>query len=215
MDNTRKAGSDDNVIAIARLYDSLKLPQKSDDLTTDAKCIRVLDIFAPRRWDPSSPLEGRLRVQSLANGQPFAALSYVWGIDNEHHRLACEDALLPISANGHSALKHLRRKLGSFTIWIDALCINQSDIGEKERQIPLMSEIFSLASPTYLWLGEGDVRSDRAMKLLGKTGILDCFLEDIERSRWHLEPRVWRAYWRMMRIWRAGDKNPVPRSYKS
>ncbi|KAI8244689.1 hypothetical protein K4K53_003052 [Colletotrichum sp. SAR 10_77] len=38
-------------------------------------------------------------------------------------------------------------------IWADALCINQSDTAEKNRQVPLMGNIYSLAKTTVIYLG--------------------------------------------------------------
>jgi hypothetical protein len=38
---------------------------------------------------------------------------------------------MPILPNLHSALRNIRDKLGSFTIWIDVICINQGEEREK------------------------------------------------------------------------------------
>lgn len=196
---------------VAQLYQQLKLPPESEAFPPDAKCIRLLDIFPPENSQDPSPLEGRLRITNLADNEPFTALSYVWGIDKENRSISIGETRVPVSANGHSALVHLRKKLGAFTIWIDAICIDQTNEKEKQRQIPLMGEIYSLAAPAYMWLGEGDEQSDRAMRLLGKTGILDCFLLDAVTLEPRPKPLAWRAYWRLTRPWRNGDKNPVPR----
>ena len=37
--------------------------------------------------------------------------------------------------------------------WIDAICINQADLGEKSRQVPRMGQIYSSAFMTLMWLG--------------------------------------------------------------
>lgn len=47
--------------------------------------------------------------------------------------------------------------------WIDALCIDQDDIGEKQRQIPLMGQIYRLAQLCLVWLGEADMWSNPAL----------------------------------------------------
>lgn len=199
---------------VNRLYESLKLPPESDTLPRDAKCIRVLDIHEALESASSSPLKGRLRIVNLAYAarEKFAALSYVWGVASKSRSILCDGFHLSITPNGYSALLDLRKKLGAFTIWVDAVCIDQQNIREKEYQIPLMGEIYSCAAPTYIWLGEGDERSDRAMKLLGKTGILDCFFSDVKTSERRPKPRVWRAIWRLAKPWRHGDKNAIPRS---
>lgn len=58
--------------------------------------------------------------------------------------------------------------LGDFTIWIDAVCINQANIKGKEHQIPLMAEIYPGARLVYVWLGDGNALSDRAMDYFKK-----------------------------------------------
>jgi Heterokaryon incompatibility protein (HET) len=106
-----------------------------------------------------------------------------------------------VRQNGLSALKHLRQKLGSFSIWIDAVCINQSpkdSAAEKKQQIPLMGEIYSGAQIIYIWLGEGTEQSDRAMAHLGKAGFLDYF-STTGSSR----SRVWTAVWSLQRTIRC------------
>jgi hypothetical protein len=51
-------------------------------------------------------------------------------------------------------------------IWIDAICINQRDIAEKEHQIPLMDQIYSEAFKVYFWLSGGTQIDEEAFSLL-------------------------------------------------
>ena len=39
------------------------------------------------------------------------------------------------------------------TFWVDALCVNQSDLKERAQQVSLMRSIFSDAACVYVWLG--------------------------------------------------------------
>lgn len=50
--------------------------------------------------------------------------------------------------------------------WIDALCINQQDIEEKNHQVSLMGEIYNKCAKTWIWLGEEDQFSQKAFELL-------------------------------------------------
>ena len=43
--------------------------------------------------------------------------------------------------------------------WIDALCINQDDVEEKNEQVKLMCKIYSKAKKVYAWLGKPDIAS--------------------------------------------------------
>lgn len=44
-------------------------------------------------------------------------------------------------------------RLARLFIWIDAICIDQSDSTEKATQVPLMSEIYRQALQVNVWLG--------------------------------------------------------------
>lgn len=63
----------------------------------------------------------------------------------------------------HDARRHLRKEKGhtrnlsvggrKMRVWIDAICINQVDNVEKDAQIALMTQIYSKAERTLVWLG--------------------------------------------------------------
>jgi Heterokaryon incompatibility protein (HET) len=159
------------------------------------KSIRLLDIFAaPGPEDDGQRIRCSLRVVDLDADKPhFTAISYVWGTKADGTALiTCMDTALQVTTNCHAALHHLRKKFGQFTIWIDAICINQKDEKEKMRQIPLMGDIFSLADKVFAWLGEGDDASYRAMAWLQTAGFPDLFpVEGEER----LKPNRWVGFW--------------------
>ena len=52
--------------------------------------------------------------------------------------------------------------------WIDALCINQDDLKERQEQVLLMGEIFARAQVTFVWLGEADKDSTLALQVIAK-----------------------------------------------
>jgi hypothetical protein len=51
-------------------------------------------------------------------------------------------------------LKNLRRLDRPRILWLDALCVNLTDLVDRDQRIPLIGKIFSLARKTYIWLGE-------------------------------------------------------------
>ncbi|KAK4443489.1 heterokaryon incompatibility protein-domain-containing protein [Podospora aff. communis PSN243] len=52
-------------------------------------------------------------------------------------------------------LRDLRHQPNCFlNLWIDAICINQDDLAEKARQIPMMARIYRTAARVLIWLGE-------------------------------------------------------------
>jgi Heterokaryon incompatibility protein (HET) len=58
-------------------------------------------------------------------------------------------------------------------------------------QIALMGDIFSKAATVYVWLGEGNPASHRAMKYL-ETAVFTDYFRDSGASR-RKRPRIWAA----------------------
>jgi hypothetical protein len=70
---------------------------------------------------------------------------------------------LHVTENLYSALLRLQDDFCPRVLWIDAICINQSNEKEKEQQIPLMAEIYAKARSVIVWLGEAADDSELAM----------------------------------------------------
>lgn len=114
----------------------------------------------------------------------YSAVSYTWGnnpkfshklflrLDHQTVRLVHGNtkwALLPITYNVNLLLRHLRDAHEETHLWIDSVCINQTDQEEKARQIPLMSQIYAYANRVHIWLGENEAEdAQRAFSLLRK-----------------------------------------------
>lgn len=136
-----------------------------------SRYIRVFEVEATHNCIASDAIRGQLREVDLLDHPKFAAFSYVWGTFSiPRHTTTCGHHSIEITTNCWSALWHLRKALGSFTIWIDSISINQEDEEEKANQITLMGEIYSNAGPAYMWLGEDSLDSDRAIDVLKTTG---------------------------------------------
>ncbi|KIY01069.1 uncharacterized protein Z520_03735 [Fonsecaea multimorphosa CBS 102226] len=85
----------------------------------------------------------------------FEALSYVWGSENGDQRgrkISCDGATLHIRENLACALNHLRHERNTRFLWVDAVCINQEDQGERAQQVQQMGQIYASASRVLVWL---------------------------------------------------------------
>lgn len=90
---------------------------------------------------------------SLADASPaYEALSYVWGNPTVTLPILLDGQDFQVTANLASALRHLRYHDRNRTLWIDAMCINQKDIGECGTQVHQMLEIFRKAQEVIVWL---------------------------------------------------------------
>ncbi|KAI1130854.1 heterokaryon incompatibility protein-domain-containing protein [Nemania abortiva] len=85
----------------------------------------------------------------------FDALSYTWGDQSCRCSFICNDQEFLISQNLKSALPYLATRDSFLPIWIDAVCINQSDEAEKYAQIPRMHNVYRRAVQVWVWLGDG------------------------------------------------------------
>ncbi|KAI1420870.1 HET-domain-containing protein [Xylaria sp. FL1777] len=124
----------------------------------DSRNIRVLDLLPSSFDDPV--IHCRMRHITLGSSgsktEPFDAISYTWGNYNPRRGIHCNERndQLQVSHNCYNVLRYLRCKDKPRTVWIDAICINQSDIAEKTCQVKIMGEIYATASTTFVFLGE-------------------------------------------------------------
>lgn len=90
---------------------------------------------------------------------------------------------LPIAENLSNALRHLRPPQQGFDstqaplrICIDAICINQSDVKERNAQVSVMQTIYSNASLVRIWIYEPnlDASSEQVKRLQQFDELLDA-----------------------------------------
>lgn len=118
---------------------------------------------------PDEPVEILLQTRKLSDMPKCVAMSYQWGDSSELDVVYCQGGKLHVTTNLWHLLKQLRQS-GKTTpkdlFWIDALCINQTDLNEKAQQVPLMGSIYENASFVWVWLGEGDERTVEALSIM-------------------------------------------------
>lgn len=117
--------------------------------------IRVLRI-KPGQWndDISCKLEKVSLDRSLK--PHYDTLSYTWGDSRDRRSIRVNDQAVDVSKNLYIALRALRRKFITTTIWADALCINQIDVPEKNNQVAMMGRIYEQGRRTWVSLGCSD-----------------------------------------------------------
>ncbi|PFH62177.1 hypothetical protein XA68_14718 [Ophiocordyceps unilateralis] len=131
--------------------------------------IRLLRVLPQR--DGVARIECRLHVYDLLDSgrvHPFDALSYVWGSQDRPRSIIVDDCEFAVGDNLHAALLHIRDRFLERIIWIDAICINQSDSVEKSHQVQSTAMIYAKANRVVIWLGESAHDSDGALtEILG------------------------------------------------
>lgn len=97
----------------------------------------------------------------------YEALSYAWGNNDKTHMIYLLGSL-PIGSNLHSALQHLRLEDKPRTLWVDAVCINQQSVTERNQQVPLMGKVYSAAKKVLVWLGKEIATDQEAFRVIGE-----------------------------------------------
>jgi hypothetical protein len=125
----------------------------------------------------NDPVFGSLHIVDFDEDEEdvpeFDALSYQWGELTPTYEITIvgdadtEGGSLQVRQNLSNALRDLRLSDEPLVIWIDAICINQQDEAEKERQLPLMRQIYSSVRTVRCWIDEDvdpDSEAFRALK---------------------------------------------------
>ena len=110
----------------------------------------------------------------------YTALSYTWGKATLAHTILINGRRFRIRENLHCFLRRLVSSHtpaldqnegedgddGTTWFWIDQICIDQSNISERNSQVRRMHEICNNASAVRVWLGESDASTERAFFVL-------------------------------------------------
>jgi hypothetical protein len=122
----------------------------------------------------TSPIMCEISTYDLQKPPAFTALSYTWGAPYREIDANSDDLSLPVfsaeilcngrpfsvTQNLFDALSILRAVCKTDFVWIDGICINQSDRSERAHQVALMGEIYSIAQEVIAWLGPERVGLD-------------------------------------------------------
>jgi hypothetical protein len=150
----------------APLASSNRYPYRPLDLSRNE--IRLL------RKSDSPKVDGQVSYTlshvSLDEKPQYEALSYTWCDEKGDAGLN-----MSIIVDGHAILvtKNLEAALGQLftdedekTLWVDALCINQADVLERNEQVSKMKIVYQEATGVVAWLGAEYNESRNAFKLL-------------------------------------------------
>jgi hypothetical protein len=155
-----------------------------------------------------SMIEASLRSIPMEACPPYVAVSYTWGDSTKRKTIKINGNPINIGENLWSFLHTIRTtKTGEHHyLWIDALCINQANIHERNHQVKMMKQIYQQAMEVVIWLGKEADNSNVAMDYITNKGLSPL------KSKANGYRRMWtddqgkailalceRNYWR--RIW--------------
>ena len=162
---------------------------RHERLRLSGNFMRLLQIQGGTKKDVIS-----LRITQYANHRrpAYAAISYTWGPNPKHlsntrnkprHGASIVAITDPYSrlirVNGRpfrvrinlwNLLYHLRQRGESRFLWVDALCIDQENLEERNFHVQRMSKVYADAVITFVWLGlpSEDRRQARCLEFIAE-----------------------------------------------
>ncbi|KAL6703026.1 hypothetical protein ACN47E_010302 [Coniothyrium glycines] len=147
----------------------------------------------------------------------FSALSYEWGPESDYTAIQVNGVDVCIRENlWHFLTRWSQDPQAQFEpIWIDAICINQSNTSERNHQVRMMRQIYSRAQGVYIWLGVNiPVTPDMLQTMLAsKLGsgkmpnwsIVRHVEQQLQTFAYICEASYWRRMWIVQEIVLAQD----------
>ncbi|KAE9373089.1 hypothetical protein N431DRAFT_406382 [Stipitochalara longipes BDJ] len=125
------------------------------------RLIRIINLSPSR--NKSAPLCIRLKTVCVDNFTSYECLSYTWDGQIPDRPVYCGRKLMLVTANAEAAMCRFRRKHRQRWLWIDAICINQACVEEKNAQVSMMADIYRNARAVLVWLGAGTRDIEKAI----------------------------------------------------
>lgn len=144
-----------------------------DNASTDIRLLKIRKSADLKEIDTVQLDLYHAKLQGASSTPTYMALSYTWGRPSNKFPLQWDDKryFFEVIVNGckfsvrpnlFHALLEIRRHTNDSALWIDAICIDQSYVDEKNEQVAQMGEIYRRSSIALVWLGPADGFTDQA-----------------------------------------------------
>ena len=132
-------------------------------LTPKSRTIRLL--YPVRRskrlqLEPGVTNQFRLQHATFSPELTYAALSYTWGSPGDTRQIILDGHSFTVRKNLYDFLLRPESRNG-VPLWIDAICINQGDVEERNSQVSMMGDIYEQAEHVYVWLGNVNISLEK------------------------------------------------------
>lgn len=126
--------------------------RSSNQFTYDAlsspELLRLLKVLPDKA-------HGRVQVEmwEARTPTPYRCLSYTWGDQTHKTEIWLNNRVMQVGMNLLEFLEMATQRFPNENLWIDALCINQSNNKEKSIQVQQMAVVYQQADEVLVWLG--------------------------------------------------------------
>ena len=132
---------------------------------------------------------------------PYEAVSWSWGKGDETRMINIKkDGKaydFKVSLHLWEAMQALRLEKEDRYLWIDAICINQDEIKERNAQVPKMDRVYGQAINVCVWIGAGNKESDRALAFIEEKVLKLWDFDELCKDK--TQTASWAAFINLMR----------------
>lgn len=139
----------------------LSFPQpsfKHDPLPDPASHFRLLEILDDHDDDRSQTSHIKCELTTWPADPDtlpsYHAISYTWGEHDSNIIIRVNGKPFPVRTNCEFVLRQARRHGQSRYYWVDAICIDQSNLDEKSKQVVMMGNIYRRAAHVLACVGD-------------------------------------------------------------
>ena len=175
-------------------------------------------------FDETHLLSCNLQCYDLSSCPTYTALSYEWGEVEPQVDIIVNGRLLLIRHNLRLFLGAIRARqrcgvlAKDLQLWIDAICIDQEDLSERNAQVSIMGTIYRKAVSVIAWLGVPQGWDPKSTFAFIKADSWDLCARDRSRKCWGLiysesidrvlkmcQCRYWSRRWVVQEVMLARD----------
>lgn len=144
----------------------------------------------------------------------YTAGSYVWGSKSHRKRIFVNGRHFYVTSNLYDFLCACRfhHQVHHLILWIDAICIDQKSVYERNHQVSIMAKIYQGAGCTYSWLGHTKDGSDWLFSALNDAAVRELF-QQIEQDRTSPDRHVSVDDWKFIKQTLEGISKLASREY--
>lgn len=148
-----------------------------NELDKSKKEIRLL-VLEPGSADP---IQCTFRQAFLTEDDKlgYETISYIWGHRIHDGKVTVGDTVLSIPISAERELRRVRRIDEKRAIWLNAVCIDQSNTSERSSQVAMMREIYLSSSTNLVLLGDGQENDTSAAEALA---IVQSLFEEAKKE---------------------------------
>ena len=178
------------------------------------KQLKRENAMLPSAWKGLDAEEATTTTWNLTPG--YVALSYTWGDPSQTQSIEVNGVKIQVTMNLEAALRALRKislMRQGCALWVDSVCIDQSNTAERNEQVGRMRDIYKNAKSVVIWVGDGNKISSKAIQLMKalaaayNRGSDELIVEALRNGNSPFPPGSWaaleafmeRPYWN--RVW--------------